>query len=269
MNSNLNENRNMIGFYHEYDEYGCFSNWYPAQFDYAGIHYFNSEQFMMYQKVTMFHRFDLGDQILKTNDPKKCKHIAGQHFSEFNPNIWEKTCRTVVKRGVKAKFLQNKEILSVLLSTGNAILAECSKNDDKWGIGIDISDPAQFEIRDWQGKNYLGVTLMEIRDELRHEILLNGNKVPEYIDARDAESISVWKMKAGELKRIPQYYKAIHAYSDTLYSRHEKDCFYYNGPLEGMEDSMRENMGGGLPVGGFYEMKQEVYDITRRLDLSL
>ncbi len=265
MKNALNTDSKVIGFYHEYDKYGCFSNWYPAEFDYAGIHYVHSEQFMMYQKTAMFSRFDLCEQILKTSDPLKCKHIAKQ-FPEYNDNVWEKTCRTVVKRGVKAKFLQNKDILSVLLATGNAILAECSGIDKKWGIGIDISDPARFDIREWQGKNYLGVILMEIRDELRQEILLNRNRLPEYIDARDAESISVWKMKAGELKRIPQYYKAIHAYSDTLRTRREKNCFYYNGPLEGMEDSMRENMGGGLPIGGFYEMKQEIYDIARKMD---
>ena len=257
-------NIQLIGFYHENEAYGCFSNWYPAEFDYAGIHYVNSEQFMMYQKVAMFRRFDLGEQILNTTDPYKCKKIAGQHFPEFDPDIWEKTCRTVVKRGVRAKFQQNQKILSELLNTGNAILAECSPKDDKWGIGIDITDPARLEIEKWRGKNYLGVILMEVRDELRLEMLLNGNKAPEYIDYRDVASSPIWQMKAGELKRIPQYYKAIHAYSDTLHTKHEKDCFYYQVPLEGWEYSMRTNIGGGLPIGGFYEMKQEIYEIDNR-----
>ena len=31
---------------------------------------------------------------------------------------------------------------------------------------------------------------------------------------------------------------------------------------------MRTNMGGGLPVIGFYEMKQDVYDIARRLKMQ-
>lgn len=259
----------LIGFYHENEAYGCFSNWYPAEFDYAGIHYVNSEQFMMYQKVTMFRRFDLGEQILHTTDPYKCKKIAGQHFPEFDHDIWEKTCRTVVKRGVKAKFQQNQKILIELLNTGNAILAECSPRDDKWGIGIDIIDPTRLEIEKWRGKNYLGVILMEVRAELRLEMLLNGNKVPKYIEYRDVTSSPIWQMKAGELKRIPQYYKAIHAYSDTLRTKHEKDCFYYQVPLEGWEYSMRNNMGGGLPVGGFYEMKQEIHEIANREKLLL
>ncbi len=36
-----------VFFYHEYDPFGCLSNWYHAEFDYAGKHYFNSEQYMM------------------------------------------------------------------------------------------------------------------------------------------------------------------------------------------------------------------------------
>lgn len=265
----INESNKIIGFYHEYEAYGCFSNWYPSEFDYAGKHYVNSEQFMMFQKVMMFKKYELADQIMKTDDPQKCKHIAGQHFPEFNADIWEKTCRTVVKRGVMAKFRQNHKILSELLNTGNAILAECSQKDDKWGIGIDITDPARFDIEKWQGRNYLGVILMEVRDELRLEMLLSGNKAPIYIDYRDVPSSSVWQMKAGELKRIPQYYKAIHAYSDTLRTKHEKDCFYYQAPLEGWEYSMRNNMGGGLPVGGFYEMKQEIHEIANREKLLI
>ena len=56
----------MISFFHENEEYGCFSNWYPAQFEYAGQQFANSEQFMMYHKVLMFHKHDLARQIMET-----------------------------------------------------------------------------------------------------------------------------------------------------------------------------------------------------------
>lgn len=68
---------------------------------------------------------------------------------------------------------------------------------------------------------------------------------------------------------IPQFYKAIHAYSDTLLTKHDKDCFYYQVPLEGWEYSMRTNMGGGLPIGGFYEMKQEIHEIANQEKLLI
>lgn len=255
----------MIGFFHEDEEYGCFSNWYHAEFDYAGQHYVNSEQFMMYHKVLMFRKYELADQIIQTSDPAKCKKIAGQKFPEFDSELWEKTCVAIVKRGVKAKFAQNKDIMKTLLNTGNALLAECSPYDKKWGIGIDINDPQRLVIANWKGKNLLGRILMEVREELRQELQNDPDGRIEYVEARELEPITEWNMTAGELKRIPQFYDAIHAYADTLKDYRVRNIFYNDFSLYQWEIAMRENMGGGLPVIGFYEMKQDVYDTVRRL----
>ena len=256
----------MIGFFHENEEYGCFSNWYPAEFDYVQ-HFTSSEQFMMYHKVLMFRRYDLANKILQTSDPAECKKIAGQKFPEFNADIWEKTCYTIVKRGVKAKFTQNEGIRRILLGTGNELLAECSPYDRKWGIGIDIDDPDRLNASKWKGHNLLGRILMEVREELREEITLSPDGQVKYIDARSLEPIPEWNMTAGELQRIPQYHNAIHAFSDTLQDQHEHDCFLYDFSLQAWDIAMKVNMGGGLTIIGFYEMKQEVYDIARGLSL--
>ena len=256
----------MIGFFHENEEYGCFSNWYPAEFDYVR-HFVNSEQFMMYHKVLMFRKYDLAEQILKTSDPAECKKIAGQKFPEFNSDIWEKTCYTIVKRGVKAKFSQNEDIRKVLLNTGNELLAECSPYDKKWGIGIDINDPDRLIVSNWKGKNLLGRILMEVREELREEIALSPDGQIKHVNAMPLKPIAEWDMSAGELQRIPQYHNAIHAFSDTLQDQHVHDCFLYGYSLQDWDIAMQVNMGGGLTIIGFYEMKQEVYDIARRLDL--
>ena len=255
----------IIGFYHENEEYGCFSNWYPAVFKYGRETYAHTEQYMMYQKVLMFRKYELADQIMKTTDPYKCKKIAGQRFPEYDDYLWEKTCYHIVKRGVYAKFKQTPEILRILLNTGNAILAECSERDKKWGIGIDISDEKRFDVTQWNGKNYLGRILMEVRDELRREVRSTPGNGLVFVDALDLEPIPEWRMTAGALKRIPQFYQAIHAYSDTLHDDYERSCFYASA-LADCEEAMRTNMGGGLPVIGFYEMKQDIYDIARRID---
>lgn len=57
---------------------------------------------------------------------------------------------------VLAKFTQHEEIRTVLLSTGEAVLIEHTRNDDYWGDG-----------GDGHGKNMLGKVLMCVRDELR------------------------------------------------------------------------------------------------------
>ena len=147
------------------------------------------------------------------------------------------------------------------------MLAECSPYDKKWGIGIDIKDPDRTDVSKWKGENILGRVLMKVREELRQEMAASEKGDLNYIDARDLSPIDEWNMKAGELKRIPQFYDAIHAYSDTLVDFRRRDAFYHQCSLFDWEIAMRTNMGGGLPVIGFYEMKQDLYDTVRRLKL--
>ena len=249
-----------VFFYHEYDENGCFSNWYPAEFDYAGKHYYNSEQYMMYQKVAMFKRFDIAQEILECTDPQTVKKLGRQKFPEFKPEIWEATCRHVMRRGLRAKFVQNPDLLQRLLDTEGKILAEASPTDMKWGIGLSTSDPSRFDTETWVGKNFLGITLMEIRHSLKHEIREYGFERLKYCDARDAMPIPEWNCRAGELIRNPIFYIAIRTYSDTLPTQQIKNSFYFHCNLSDWDYAMKTNMGGGLPIGGFYEMKQEIYD---------
>ena len=256
----------IIGFYHEYDGYGCFSNWYSAPFDYAGKHFAHSEQFMMYHKVMMFGKRDLADKIMRTNDPGKCKSIAGQRFPEFDSDLWNRTCYTVVKRGVRAKFAQHEDILGILLGTGNAILAECSARDSKWGIGIGIENPASRVIAKWKGQNLLGRILMEVRDELRQEVKASPDGKLVYIDAVNADPTEEWNMTAGELKRIPQFYNTVSAYGETITDPNLKDSFYNGNVLSRWEALMKAGADLELPEAGFFELKQDIYDIAERLN---
>ena len=161
-----NEQATIIGFYHEYEEHGCCSNWYPCRFTIDGVEYHSSEQYMMAQKVFLFGREDLAKQIMATDDPQKAKHIAGQRFPEYDDSLWGAKCYETVKKGVKAKFEQNPELKQELLATGNAILCECAPHDKRWGIGIGLNDPAYQHVEKWRGKNYLGFILMEVRAEM-------------------------------------------------------------------------------------------------------
>ena len=260
----------VLGFYRETEDHGCFSNWYPAEFDYAGVHYKNSEQFMMVQKVCQFGQYNLGEHMMRDDDLQICKRLAGDTNAladEAKLKAWRRTRHAIVKRGVKAKFAQNPELLQELLDTGTALLAECSPSDGVWGIHIGLDDPDHQDVSKWNGDNLLGVILMEIRVELRQELRESSNGTLVYEDYHDAKPIDEWKRTAGELKRIPQYYSAIHAYADTLKNPRQKDVFYNSCSLYDWEIAMNTNMGGGLPWAGFFEMKQEVYEIAKRLRL--
>ena len=220
----------------------------------------------MRKELSLFGKEDLAEKIMQTSDPSQCKAIAGQPFPEFRSATWEATCYTIVKRGVKAKFIQNIGIRNILLHTKDALLAECSPIDPKWGIGIALNNPDQMDVSKWKGKNYLGRILMEVREELRQEMKLAGKLYPEqHSHMYLAKPVREWESTASVLMRIPQYYSAIHAYADTIPTSKDRDRFYNECSLYEWELAMKINHGNGLPQAGFFEMKQEVYEIRYML----
>lgn len=261
----VEENKShIVGFWHEYDDYGCLSNWYKTEFRYAGKIYTSVEQFMMYHKLMTFRQYELAEKVMKTDDPAKAKSIGRTRFSNFDDKLWTRISSTIVKRAVRAKFEQNPELLNKLLSTGNAVLAECSPFDTIWGIGLAPNDSRICITSEWKGKNKLGRILMNLRDEFRSRSIDYGDSRFDFIcDLQEEESFPEWQMNTGMLKMIPQYHDAIDAYSATLNGL-ELSAFY-GMTFEQLDIMMRTNMGGGMPVIGFYEMKQDVYDISRRL----
>ena len=98
-----------IGFYHEYEEYGCFSNWYPAEFDYAGRHYANSEQYMMYHKVMMFGRKEC--RALKRDTIERIRR-----FTEDKSLLW--IDRNYKEQGIKLGSILEKGVIPKLIEMG-------------------------------------------------------------------------------------------------------------------------------------------------------
>ena len=70
---------------------------------------------------------------------------------------------------MKAKFEQNKHILSELFATENTELVEASPYDTIWGIGRSMNDPLALDKESWKGTNLLGKILTKVRDELREK----------------------------------------------------------------------------------------------------
>lgn len=254
----------IIGFHLPAEPYGGFSNWYPSNFCYAGKDYNCAEQYMMAQKVVLGGRYDLYDYIMDTADPEEMKFYAGKkcfhEFVQIQP-YWDAHCYHIVKRGVRAKFMQNPTLLQELLATGDALLCECAGQDRIWGIGINLHDDNWHDVSNWRGSNYLGRILMEIRAEFRFE----GNI--RYYDYRTMPAISALTMKTGTLKRHPKYYPAVHIYADQL--NNSDRASFYDLSVAAIEDMIVENMGGGLPIAGFFEMKQEICENVFGLHPSL
>ena len=159
---------NKLYFYGHTEKSGekrCLSNWHPCEFlDEKGNQFYNSEQYMMYQKALLFNDFEKAAEILETTSPKIAK-TKGRQVKNFVQEIWDKNAKAIVFNGCLLKFSQNEDIKDYLLSTNNKILAEASQFDKVWGIGISIKKAE--EGYEWKGTNWLGECLMKVRDAIK------------------------------------------------------------------------------------------------------
>lgn len=153
------------------------SNWYPSAFEDDGIRYCCSEQHIMRQKAVMFGDEDSVTKIMATEDPQEIQDI-GRQVSGFDKDVWLGSCQLVAWRALRAKFSANALLRERLLSTGDAVLAECARGDYLWGIGRRMTDPLRLCPKDWRGKSVLGNTLMLVREQLRSEYGDTERKTP-------------------------------------------------------------------------------------------
>ena len=158
--------KEIICFHNPDEENGYLSNWYPSVFQYGGREYSSMEQYMMHQKAICFLDKTTAEEIMETNDAAEIKRL-GRLVNNYNDHIWNGVRQIAVFEGLYEKFAQNEELKKQLLTTGEALLAECAVKDRVWGIGMSMSDPDRFNQKKWNGENLLGYSLMMVRQKLR------------------------------------------------------------------------------------------------------
>jgi ribA/ribD-fused uncharacterized protein len=143
---------------------GVFSQWYKSNFTLHGVNFTHAEQYMMWQKATLFNDADTAEKILRAAHPKEQKEL-GRQVIGYKDDVWIQERETVVYRGNYAKFTQNPEMLSRLLDVRGTFV-EASPYDKIWGIGRGMDDPLALIESKWLGLNLLGKTLTRLRDDL-------------------------------------------------------------------------------------------------------
>lgn len=162
------EKMNVIGFHEPEKEYGFLSNWYESDFTIDGRTFSSIEQYMMYQKASVFHDEEHAREVLQMTDAREIKAV-GRKVRNYNDTVWNGIRQIVVYEGLMAKFSQSKELTGQLLDTGDAVLAECNPGDPVWGIAMERDDEDRFYMDRWKGSNLLGFLLMIVREKLRSE----------------------------------------------------------------------------------------------------
>lgn len=143
-----------------------FSNWYMCPFIHNGHEFNCGEQYMMYKKAMKFRDYDVAEMIMQQGHPRKQKFL-GREVRGFVKSIWDAECKPIMVEGLVSKFMQDSYCLTTLLETEDSIIAEASPTDRIWGIGMSEDDPRATNPALWNGTNWLGDVLMEVRDEIR------------------------------------------------------------------------------------------------------
>jgi ribA/ribD-fused uncharacterized protein len=147
---------------------GTFSQWCPSKFVIDNVEYNCCEQYMMAKKALLFEDIDSYNQIMATKSPKEQKAI-GRKVKNFDKNKWEAVCREIVYEANYAKFSQNAVMKSELSRSGDREIVEASPEDKIWGIGMHESHPDILDKSKWQGTNWLGEAIMQVRNKFDEE----------------------------------------------------------------------------------------------------
>ena len=149
----------IIKFYKVQEQFGCFSNFaaYPIEVD--GKVWPTSEHYFQAQK---FAGTEFEEEIRRLKSPMIAARMGRDRGKPLRAD-WEQVKDEVMRRAVLAKFTQHEELRDILLSTGDALLVEHTRNDSYWGDG-----------GDGRGRNMLGQILSSVREELRGTVEASG-----------------------------------------------------------------------------------------------
>lgn len=147
-----------IYFYKVEDPYGYFSNFSPHGIDLDDRHWQTVEHYYQAQKYVGSPNQSAIDLIAAAPTPEAAAAFGRDRRLTLRSD-WEEVKRSIMSKAVLEKFLTHPDIQAKLLATGDRLLVENSAKDYYWGCGADHT-----------GHNYLGKTLMAVREEIRDRL---------------------------------------------------------------------------------------------------
>ena len=158
------ENQDVIGFFGELNP---LSNFHPAKFTIDDKTYHCSEQFIQESKALFFNDQENADRIMDTTTAIECKNL-GYNITNFDQDSWSSSAKEICAKGINEKFLQNPELLDILLTrTGTKTIIESAK-DDVWGTGVALHNPNCLQRNKWVSQGIMGEILQELCDTIRN-----------------------------------------------------------------------------------------------------
>ena len=145
----------VIVFHSKTPEYKVFGNFFPVNLMIDGKLYKTAEHY--FQSMKFSDHPEIQESIRQAKTPGVAKNDGTKKYGHLERKDWDSYRDTVMLKVIREKFGANHpELRKKLLDTGNAFIKYGSSDDNYWGAG-----------KSGKGKNRLGHTLMEVRDELR------------------------------------------------------------------------------------------------------
>jgi len=148
----------------------CFSQWYEYPFEENNIQYLTAEHYMMHKKALLFNDSMAAKKVLNAKTAAIAKKI-GREIINFSEDEWLAHRFDIVVNANLAKFTSKTELKEFLINTCDTILVEASPVDKIWGIGMASDNPYVGTPTKWKGLNLLGYALMEVRDQLKRNLV--------------------------------------------------------------------------------------------------
>lgn len=145
----MDEEKNQVLFYFRKEEYGWLSNFERAEQVINGIKYPTNEHYYQSEKT---NSKEIKDWILAAPSAWLAMKAGDSLRPKEKTENWELIKLSIMKKGLRTKFLQNPDLRKKLIETGNARIHEDSPTDKFWGV---------------KGSDHLGKLLMEVRNELK------------------------------------------------------------------------------------------------------
>jgi ribA/ribD-fused uncharacterized protein len=144
------------------------SNWYVGQsFIVDGVTFRTSEHYMMYKKAELFgDTVSMGIMLNDLNKHPREVKARGREVKPFDDAKWKAVARDIMFVGLRQKFLQDENILPVLMNTKGTRLVEASIDDRIWGVAMLEEDDRILDPANWRGLNWLGETLDRVRESI-------------------------------------------------------------------------------------------------------
>ena len=138
-------------------------NFYPAKFMIGDETYISTEQYMQAQKAEYFKDKQSYDKIMCAINSLDCKNFA-RGIRNFNRRMWESVAKDICRLGIQAQFMQNPDLLQILVEkTCYKTIVEIA-NDRLWGTEVPLARDGCLNKERWISPGILGELLMEIRE---------------------------------------------------------------------------------------------------------